>query len=104
MAERQAPRPETLTYVIGDVHGCIQQLSTLMQMIEADAEHAEAEAEDTTLIFVGDYIDRGPNSAGVLRFLHEMHKVNREQVVCLRGNHEEMLLDFLADPLGPAKD
>lgn len=87
--------------MIGDVHGCIQHLSTLLQMI--DEETRDADPSGISLVFVGDYIDRGPNSAGVLKFLYEMCKTNRTQVVCLRGNHEDMLLDFLANPLGSGK-
>lgn len=98
MAERSAPKPDALTYVIGDVHGCIDPLSELLRKIDDDTKTTEPQA--TSLVFVGDYIDRGPDSAAVLRFLHEMCKANRTDVICLLGNHEAMLLDFLADPLG----
>jgi len=46
-----------------------------------------------TLVFIGDYIDRGPDSKGVLDFILEL-KRDLISVICLRGNHEEMFLDF----------
>ncbi|MEW5725640.1 MAG: metallophosphoesterase family protein, partial [Thermodesulfobacteriota bacterium] len=50
-------------------------------------------AEDT-LIFIGDYVDRGPNSAGVIDHILGLKQWS-ENVICLRGNHEQLLLDFL---------
>jgi serine/threonine protein phosphatase 1 len=49
------------------------------------------------VVFLGDYIDRGEQSAEVLRYLHHLHR-NSDNVVCLRGNHEDMLLSFLEQP------
>ncbi|PIE10269.1 MAG: serine/threonine protein phosphatase [Rhodobacterales bacterium] len=76
-----APAPETRLSVIGDVHGRAELLT---------------KALDRTIgqvILVGDYIDRGEHSADVLRLLME-----RPDLVCLMGNHEEMLLRTLDDP------
>ena len=75
-------------FVIGDIHGCAD---LLMQMLERCPEEAE-------VICVGDYIDRGDQSAQVLRFLFEHPKIT-----CLMGNHEAMLLKFLENPNGRAK-
>ncbi|MEJ8562007.1 metallophosphoesterase [Yoonia sp. GPGPB17] len=52
------------------------------------------------LVFLGDYVDRGPDSAGTLRRLFEMSAEHPGRVVCLMGNHERMMLDFIDDPLG----
>jgi len=47
---------------------------------------------------VGDLVDRGPDSAGVLRAVHQMVQAGQGDTLCLMGNHERMMLDFLADP------
>jgi serine/threonine protein phosphatase 1 len=77
------------TIAIGDIHGC-------SRAIRAIAEAIRPSAEDT-LVLLGDYVDRGPDSRGVLDFLLELE--GRCQVVPLLGNHELMLLDALQNPL-----
>jgi serine/threonine protein phosphatase 1 len=79
-----------LTYAIGDVHGCLHKLAPLMA-------HCAAHAADEAfrLVFLGDYIDRGPDSAGVIAHLITLKQAMPERVVCLRGNHEALLLDAL---------
>lgn len=69
-------------FVIGDVHGCAKALRSLIEAINPQA--------DDELIFLGDYIDRGPNSRDVVQQVLELRQ--RCQVVPLRGNHEIMLL------------
>lgn len=86
------PRPNRLTYVIGDIHGSATLLEKMLIMIEADRAGAEAD-----LICLGDYVDRGPDSAGVLRRLSTL-TLEGVQIVCLMGNHERMMLDFLDAP------
>ncbi|MGE3642815.1 MAG: metallophosphoesterase family protein [Beijerinckiaceae bacterium] len=81
-------------YAIGDIHGELQLLEDLIAQISADlladpVLHAQ-------FIFLGDYIDRGPQSSDVLAFMAEMN--GESEVVCLRGNHEQILLNFLDDP------
>ncbi|MDP4004264.1 metallophosphoesterase family protein [Methylobacterium sp. NEAU K] len=83
----------TLTYAIGDVHGCAVQLDALLERIAA---HAGDRAH--RLVFLGDYIDRGPDSAAVLRTISRLHWAEPERVACLMGNHERMLLDALQTP------
>lgn len=79
-------------YAIGDVHGRLDLLQKLWAMIESDAAHVNLR---TTVIFVGDYVDRGRDSKGVIDFLI---KIKQEgNVVCLRGNHDQAVLDFIAD-------
>jgi serine/threonine protein phosphatase 1 len=76
------------TFVVGDVHGRHSQLSALLEMLPRD------EASDT-LVFLGDLIDRGPNAPGCVDLVMKLQRDNPERVVCLRGNHEQMLLDFI---------
>ena len=68
---------------IGDIHGCARTLEALLTQLE--------DYDDRTFVFVGDYIDRGPDSKGVVDHLLEFSK-DRECVM-LRGNHEEMMLE-----------
>lgn len=85
--------PEIPFYVIGDIHGSDRLLARLFQKIDA-----EVEGRDATIICVGDYVDRGEDSAGVLRRLMSRSVARPEHLVCLAGNHEAMLLDFLVRP------
>lgn len=79
------PRTEVPLCAIGDIHGRADLLALALEHI---ADHAMGQA-----LCVGDYVDRGPDSAGVLRML-----ARRPDIICLMGNHEEMLLDFLDAP------
>lgn len=84
-----------VVYAIGDVHGCLDQLVALEATIFEDAKAFEGEK---WLIMLGDYIDRGPNSAGVIeQVLKPLPEGWRR--ICLMGNHEQFQLDFLAQPL-----
>jgi serine/threonine protein phosphatase 1 len=88
---------------IGDIHGCIQQLRELMDAIH----HALAAADSKSIperiqwIFLGDYIDRGPDPAGVIEYLRR-HAKRYPESVFLRGNHEEMLFDVI-ESVGPER-
>lgn len=73
--------------VIGDIHGCVGPLKKLIKKIGGD------ELSKRILIFIGDYIDRGPDSMGVVEFLLKLSE--KYNCVFLRGNHEQMLLDAL---------
>jgi serine/threonine protein phosphatase 1 len=75
------------TIAIGDIHGCAAALRALLELVAPGA--------DDTVVCVGDYIDRGPDSKGVLELLLELG--NHCCLVPLLGNHEEMLLACLAD-------
>ena len=70
------------TLAIGDIHGCLTALDTLLGFVQP--------TPSDQLIFLGDYVDRGPDSKGVLDRLIELQRTGR--VVCLRGNHEIMML------------
>lgn len=79
-----------LTYAIGDIHGCADQLDRLLGKIE---EHRAGRPRK--LVFLGDYIDRGPDSAKVVATLRKLQAADPERVVCLRGNHEQMMIDAI---------
>ncbi|WP_281826315.1 metallophosphoesterase family protein [Jannaschia rubra] len=86
-----APRPEGRIYAVGDIHGRHDLLEEALDLIAADrARHDDA----GTLVFLGDYIDRGDHAAEVLATLRALPG----PVVTLMGNHERMMLDFLRDP------
>ena len=84
---------EPLTYAIGDIHGCADHLDALLERIEA---HAARRAR--RLVFLGDYVDRGPDSARVIETLRKLQWREPESVFCLMGNHEAMLLESLRTP------
>ena len=91
--------PDTRIYAIGDVHGRADLLGTLQARIARDAARA-AEARKV-VVYLGDYIDRGPDSAGVLDRLIDGPLAGLEQIF-LMGNHEDFFLQFLEDPeVGP---
>lgn len=81
-------------YAVGDIHGRSDLLKKVFARIDADLQ--ESPALEPVEVFLGDYVDRGQDSAGVLDLLiartktHELH--------CLKGNHEVSLLEFLEKP------
>lgn len=79
-----------LTYAIGDVHGSLDKLKSL---VEACLEHADG--RDMRLVLLGDYIDRGPDSAGVVRLLMSLQLELQEHLIALKGNHEAWALALL---------
>ncbi len=87
---------DELVYAVGDIHGCLSLLEDLLGRIETDAANA-AGIGRKTLIFLGDYIDRGPDSAGVIERLRCL-SIPGFAVHCLIGNHELAMLEFLRDP------
>lgn len=88
-----AAPPGAKLYAIGDIHGCADLLDALIDKIEKDAGGLDA----AQLIFLGDYVDRGPDSKGVLDRLIAL-KARAPRTVFLKGNHEAIMLDFLKDP------
>lgn len=77
-----------MIFAIGDIHGCANELRQLLNQLPQDP--------DTTFVFLGDYVDRGPDSAEVIDTVLELSQ--RCNVVPLLGNHEAMFLHFLRDP------
>jgi len=71
------------TLAIGDIHGCLTALETLLEFMELKA--------DDQLIFLGDYVDRGPQSRGVIEKLISLSQTTN--AIFLRGNHDDWMLD-----------
>jgi serine/threonine protein phosphatase 1 len=80
-------------FVIGDIHGTASKLERLMEKLSI--------SEEDTLVFIGDYIDRGPDSKRVINTILEIRDVI-DHVICLRGNHEQMFLDYYYENKGKA--
>lgn len=89
--------PGVVVYAISDIHGRLDLLQQLLQLISEDAAHLSA-GEIPHIVFLGDYIDRGPASAGVVDQILALAQDPRFKVRALKGNHEEALLVFLEDP------
>ena len=81
------PEHEELTFAIGDIHGCFEKLTSLLAACDQIRGLRSAQ-----FVLVGDYIDRGPQSREVMDFLVGSEGKQDRPFVCLRGNHEEMLL------------
>ncbi|MBP1848738.1 metallophosphoesterase family protein [Rhizobium halophytocola] len=88
------PADYAAVYAIGDVHGCFQALRALEQRI---VEDAAAPPGAKLIVMLGDYVDRGPQSRQVLDHVTGPPPEGFERLI-LAGNHEEVFLDFLADP------
>lgn len=72
---------------IGDIHGCLNTLKELLKSVDYSSQ-------TDTLVFVGDYIDRGANSCETVAFLRKLQQqVGKDNCICLRGNHEQMAID-----------
>jgi serine/threonine protein phosphatase 1 len=84
---------------VGDVHGRIDLLDELHELIRSDLDRARpAEAR---IVYLGDYIDRGPDSAAVIDRLAN-HPLADVSAVHLKGNHEAMMVAFMSNPeIGP---
>lgn len=77
------------TYIFPDIHGCAKTFRYLLEDVVLPTQKDK-------LVFLGDYIDRGPNSAEVIAMILSLIS-SGYQVTALRGNHEQMLLDSIAD-------
>jgi serine/threonine protein phosphatase 1 len=82
----------SLTFAIGDIHGCLDKLERLIAACEAHADGRPAR-----WVFLGDYVDRGPDSRGVIELLMRRQQAQPGSIVCLRGNHEQMAIMAHAD-------
>jgi serine/threonine protein phosphatase 1 len=74
-------------FAVGDIHGCYEKLCALMDKIPLNMEQDQ-------LLFIGDYIDRGPGSIEVLDYLIDL-KRRLPGIIFLKGNHEDMLQNYL---------
>jgi serine/threonine protein phosphatase 1 len=76
-------------YAIGDVHGCLEQLLRLLDEVKPDLRRDR-------LVFIGDYIDRGPRPKAVVDYILSLQRIYPpENIICLKGNHDDMFLNFL---------
>ncbi len=85
-----------VTYAIGDIHGCMDKLRRLVKRCQSDA------GDQIKFVFLGDYIDRGPDSRAVVEYVIELQS-RMTQVVCLLGNHEGLALAALHGSLDEAQ-
>jgi serine/threonine protein phosphatase 1 len=93
--------PDTLIWTVGDIHGRLDLLRPLLSGILED--FARSTATTKSLIFLGDYVDRGPESQGVIELLCRLSDSGPVEAVFLRGNHEDRMAAFLTDPgIGPS--
>ncbi|WP_374468391.1 metallophosphoesterase family protein [Phenylobacterium sp.] len=86
-----------LVYAVGDLHGRYDLFLDLMARLSADSA-ARAAGRAPVLVLLGDYVDRGPDSARVLEALVWLGQATDWWVVALKGNHEQALLRFLDEP------
>lgn len=85
-------------YAVGDIHGRADLLGDMFTLLEARAEADTRAGAKPVVVFLGDYVDRGPNSALVVNMLLE-GRPNGFERHCLKGNHEESMLLFMDAPL-----
>ena len=85
----------SVTYAIGDIHGHLSKLEEVHDWIEKDrAQNAEAGSQ---VVHLGDLVDRGPDSAGVIAFL-QSGIIDGQPWVVLKGNHDRMFAGFVDNP------
>lgn len=77
-------------YVIGDIHGCAAEFICLVESLPLEPRDL--------VVFLGDYVDRGPDSKGVISYLTEWRRRAPQRLVFLKGNHEDMFLSYLGLP------
>lgn len=99
MPRDSQPAPASLppglrVYAVGDIHGCTGQLDAIHARIAEDAAHAPE--PDRVIVYLGDYVDRGPDSRGAVERV--LAPPIRASLVHLCGNHEAMMLDVLEHP------
>ena len=93
------PEPaDGVVYAVGDIHGCYGLLVDLLGRIVADVNRTAGRRDDL-LIFLGDYVDRGPASSAVLNALIWIERNAPLRTLFLMGNHERVMLDYLDDPV-----
>jgi serine/threonine protein phosphatase 1 len=101
-SKRKPSTGDRLVYAIGDVHGRLDLLHDLIKQIAADVA-ASKPADKPVLVFLGDYVDRGAFSRGVIDCLVSLGALPDIELRALKGNHEQALLSFLDDvEIGPA--
>jgi len=82
------------TFVVGDIHGDLEALTRLLDKLPTFTT-------DDTLVFLGDYVDRGPHPKGVVDLIRGLSATTPAKVVCLRGNHEDEWCQSYESPHAP---
>lgn len=86
-----------MIYAMSDIHGCIEELEKKMELVDLGG--------DNRIIFLGDYIDYGDSSCQVLQYIWQLQKrYGDKKVVVLKGNHEQMFLEWIDDYRNPFSD
>ncbi|WP_169544213.1 metallophosphoesterase family protein [Sneathiella aquimaris] len=101
---RVALEPSQRVIAIGDIHGQIDRLTTLMEQVDSYRE--DNPVEDEAMVFLGDFADRGPLSAEVINYLSDRRKQSKKQnhrEVFLKGNHEQLMIETLSGDLTRAE-
>jgi len=95
-AQKAKPRipPHIRIYAVGDIHGRADLLEALFKRIDASVK--KHPIKHAIQVFLGDYIDRSPNSRDVIEML--IARKPEQAMICLKGNHESYALQFLDDP------
>jgi serine/threonine protein phosphatase 1 len=81
-------------YAIGDLHGCADLLEDAFTIIDRDLDRSKPDR--VLQVFLGDYVDRGTQVKRTIDLL--IDRAQRHETIFIKGNHEELLLEFLADP------
>src|ERR1700692_818092 len=89
MTANKKPKTEGRLFAIGDIQGCPDELDAILKKI--------APAAGDTVVFVGDYVDRGPSARDVIELALDLERGNAE-CVFLKGNHEDMMMSYLGMP------
>jgi len=90
-------------YAIGDIHGHADTLDAMHRAIDADIDSNPP--GEAVIVYLGDYVDRGPDSKGVIdRLIERQRSMRHARQIFLKGNHENGMLEFMKDPLGPRRD
>jgi serine/threonine protein phosphatase 1 len=96
------PNSSRPIYAIGDIHGRLDLLTPLLQTIRNDIETHALNLHRPMIVFLGDYIDRGPQSRAVVDSILALRQDPTLEIRTLKGNHEQALLLFLESPqFGP---
>lgn len=86
-----------MIYATSDIHGCVDELKERMKLVDLSGNNK--------MVFLGDYIDYGPASGQVLKFLNDLQqKYGNDKVIVLKGNHEQMFLDWIDEYSNPYPD
>ena len=86
-----------MIYAMSDIHGCIEDLQKQMKQVDLSG--------DNRIVFLGDYIDYGDSSYQVLQYIWDLQKqYGDEKVIVLKGNHEQMFLEWIDDYRNPYPD